>query len=357
MDRLQTLAPASASLGGGGVARRGLLIAMASLAASACKRTPMLTASRTPRLDMKRLDREMAGLAVRARPGVLGFGLMNLESGEYWVREGDRTFPMMSVFKLPLGAAALAEVDAARLDLHEVLALTDKDLSPSLSPIAQAWPGRSSYTVDELLVAAVRDSDNTAADVLMKRIGGPGVVTAWLDSQKITEVRVDRYEREIQPDTYAMASFRPEWKEPTAFAAALSTVPPARRRAATLAYMADPRDSSTPRGMLQLLAKLDGGSMLSQASTRRLLTLMGQTTRGADRIRAGLPKNAGFAHRPGTSGTDQGLTAAFNDVGIFTLPDRRSYAIAAFLTGSTAPDPTRAALFADLGRIAVRSVG
>jgi len=327
------------------------------LALAACGRPEPLTASRTPRLDTKRLEAEVGAIAARAAPGALGFGLMNLESGEFWVRLGDRTFPMMGVFKLPLGAAALADVDAARLDLHEVLALSEKDLSPPLSPIAQAWPARSSYTVDELLVAAVRDGDNTAADVLMKRIGGPGAVTAWLQSQKITEVRVDRYEREIQSDTYAMASFRAAWRTPPAFAAAQATVPPARRHAAMLAYIADPRDSSTPRGMLLLLKKLDEGRLISQASTRRLMTLMSQTTRGGDRIRAGLPKAAAFAHRPGASGTDQGLTAAFNDVGVFTLPDRRSYAVAAFLSGSTAAEPARAALFADLGRVAVRAVG
>ena len=327
------------------------------LALAACGRSEPLTASRTPRLDMKRLETEVGAIAARAAPGVLGFGLMNLESGEFWVRLGDRTFPMMSVFKLPLGAAALADVDAARLDLHEVLALSEKDLSPPLSPIAQAWPVRTSYTVDELLTAAVRDGDNTAADVLMKRIGGPGAVTAWLQSQKVTEVRVDRYAREIQPDTYAMASFRTAWRTPAAFAAAQATVPPARRHAATLAYIADPRDSSTPRGMLLLLKKLDAGELISRASTRRLMTLMSQTTRGGDRIRAGLPKAVAFAHRPGASGTDQGLTAAFNDVGVFTLPDRRSYAVAAFLSGSTAPEAARAAVFADLGRAAVRAVG
>ena len=79
-----------------------------------------LTASRTPRLDMKRLDAR-GRRARRARPRrLLGFGLMNLESGEFWVRLGDRTFPMQSVFKLLLGAAVLAEVDAGRLRLAEV---------------------------------------------------------------------------------------------------------------------------------------------------------------------------------------------------------------------------------------------
>lgn len=352
MTRLQSLGAASASL-----ARRGVLVGGASLPLAACGRGQSLTASRTPPLDMKRLDSGVAELAARAAPGVLGFGLMNLESGQFWVRLGDRTFPMQSVFKLPLGAAVLSEVDAGRLSLAETLTLTGKQLSPPWSPIADAWPARTAYTAEELFTAAVGDSDNTAADLLMERIGGPGAVTAWLESKKVDEVRVDRYEREEQPDVHGMVSFRAAWKGEAAFSAASATVAPARRRAAMLAYMADPRDSATPRGMLGFLRRLDTGELLSAASTARLLTLMRGSPRGAERLKAGLPKGASFAHKSGTSGTDQGLNAAYNDVGIFTLADRRSYAVAAFLTGSTAPEKDRAGLFADLGRLAVRSVG
>ncbi|HZZ68079.1 MAG TPA: class A beta-lactamase [Phenylobacterium sp.] len=360
MVRLQSFGATSASPGrktATRLGRRELLIAGASLALAACGRSQPLTASRTPRLDMKRLANEVGALAQRALPGVLGFGLMNLESGEFWDRLGDRHFPMMSVFKLPLGAYALSEADAGRLSLAETITITGEDLSPPLSPIADAWPGRTTYTVGELFTAAVSNSDNTAADVLMRRVGGPGAVSGWLQAKGVDEVRVDRYERELSPNALGMASFRAAWKGAAAFDAAVATVPPAQRHAATLAYMADPKDSATPRGMLGLLRKLDEGSLISAASTRKLLLTLQGTPRGVDRIRAGLPKGASFAHKPGTSATDQGLTAAFNDVGIFTLPDRRSYAIAAFLTGSTSPERDRAALFADLGRTAVRSVG
>src|SRR5947209_6020753 len=128
MSWLQSLGAVSASLG-----RRDLLAAAAALALSGCRRKEPLTASRTPRLDMKRLDTEVAALAARAAPGVLGFGLMNLESGEFWVRLGDRTFPMEDVFMLPLAAAALAEADAGRLSLGETLSVTDQTLSPPRS--------------------------------------------------------------------------------------------------------------------------------------------------------------------------------------------------------------------------------
>jgi beta-lactamase class A len=352
MSRLQPLRRAGASVG-----RRGLLMGGLAAALAACRRREALTASRTPPLDMDGLNRDVAQLAKRAAPGVLGVGLMNLESGEHFTYEGDRRFPMQSVFKLPLGAAVLAEVDAGRLSLAEVLTVSDETLSPFWSPIAQAYPGRAAYTVDEMLAAAVRDSDNTAADMLMKRIGGPGAVTAWLSGQRIMEIRVDRYERELQMDRLGMASFRAAWKTPAALEAAINTVPPEKRRAATLAYLADPRDTATPRGTLNFLSKLDAGQLISPAATRKLLALAFQTPRGNDRIKAGLPAGATFAHKLGSSGADLGLTAAFNDVGVFVLKDRRSYAAAAFLSGSTASEQAQAALFADLGRAMVRHIG
>ena len=100
-----------------------MLVGAASLALAACQKNQPLTASRTPRLDVKGLDKGVAAIAARAAPGLLGFGLMNLESGELWVRLGERPFPMQSVFKLPLGAAVLSEIDAGRLALSEVLTI------------------------------------------------------------------------------------------------------------------------------------------------------------------------------------------------------------------------------------------
>src|SRR3546814_10417978 len=101
--------------------RRSLLIGAAGLSVSGCGRSSTMTASRTPELDMELLNREVGEAVERAKPGVLGFGLMNLESGQNWTVNGERRFPMQSVFKDALGAAALAEVDAGRLKLDEAI--------------------------------------------------------------------------------------------------------------------------------------------------------------------------------------------------------------------------------------------
>ena len=337
--------------------RISLAVAFAALALSACGSGSPQTASETPQLNLPQLSTEVSAIAERARPGVLGVGLMNLESGETWDFNGERRFPMQSVFKAPLAAAVLSEVDAGRLKLDDTITLADEDLSPPLSPIADDYPVRRDYTVRELLTAAAGVSDNTAADVLMKKIGGPGAVTAWLVGKKVEEIRVDRYERQLQPDSIGMASFRPAWKGSQAYMAALNNVPPQARREAVAIYLSDPQDTATPRGALNFLDKLDDGELLSPTSRKLLLQIMTDTTTGPDRLKAGFPAGASFAHKTGTARTDQGVTPAVNDIGIVTLADGRRYAVAVFLSGSTLDAAGREKILADVARAVTRGVG
>lgn len=337
--------------------RRALLAAAPAGLLAACEAKMPMTLSTTPRLDIEGMKRAVVGLSAAARPGVLGIGLTNLESGETFVFNGDRRFPMQSVFKLPLAAAVFAEMDAGRAEPDEPFLLQENQLSPGVSPIADAWPGWRDYSLQALLEATVVESDNTAADVLMKRIGGPGAVTAWLTARRVPEVRVDRYERELQSEVYGMPSFRPAWLQDGGFQRAREAVAAPARLAAMQAYMRDPRDTATPRGMLEFLQMLDRQELVSPSNTTRLRQLMTRTTRGGGRIAAGLPAGAVVAHRPGTAGVDQGLSVAHNDVGLITLADRRSYALAVFLSGSTLGEAGRDRIIAEVTRAAVRAAG
>lgn len=337
--------------------RRALLAAGSAMLVAACEPRMPSTVATTPKLDVEGLKAAVGRIATAVEPAALGMGLLNLESGETFVFNGDRRFPMQSVFKLPLAAAVLAERDAGRLAMTEAIQLAEEQLSPPFSPIAAAWPQRRDYGLQELFDAVVVESDNTAADVLMKRIGGPGAVTAWLTARRVPDMRVDRYERELQPTVYGMPSFRPAWRMDAAFASARDATPPADRMAAMRAYMIDPRDTTTPLGMLEFLQMLDRQELISPVSSQLLLRAMARTTRGTERIRAGLPADAALAHRPGTSGVDQGLSTAHNDVGIFTLADRRRYAAAVFLSGSTLDAAGRDKVIADCARAAIHAVG
>lgn len=334
---------------------RILLAAFAVLMLAACEPAMRQTGAKTPELDAALLDEEIGKIAERAQPGTLEVAVQNLDGGEMWAWNGEKAFPMQSVFKMALGAAVLAEVDAGRLNLDEVVTITEQDISPPYSPIADAWPGVTTYTMRDLLVRAVGGSDNTAADVIMRRIRGPGAVTAWLRFKNIQEIRVDRYERELQPESQGLASFRIAWKGWPAWKAARDAVPEAQRRAAVDRYLSDRRDTATAAGMLNFLRRLDAGELLSPASTKLLLQMMTDTTTGQDRLMAGLPKGARLAHKTGTSATDFGLTAATNDVGIVTLKDGRRYAVVVFLAASPQDDAARAATLADAMRVIVKA--
>jgi beta-lactamase class A len=335
--------------------RRRTLAAL--LALGGCAPAVAPKPSGPARLDTVRLTTAFPMLAQRARPGGLGLGVGLLPSGPAWVSDPKARFPLQSVFKVFLAGATLAGVDAGSLKLAEPVTLTNADRLPFESAIGRTWTGGDlSLPIADLIALAVQRSDNIAADALMKRIGGPASVTAWLKDKGVDGVRIDRYEREIQPQSVGLGEFQAAWTDPRAWRAAREAAPPAKREAAIAAYMADPRDTATLLGTLDFLGRLAMGDLLSPSSTRLLLRLMTDSATGVERLRAGLPAGASLAHKTGTSATVLGLTPATNDIGVVTLPGGRRFVIAAYLAGSTATEAVREGLIADAGRLAAACV-
>ena len=300
--------------------------------------------------DSLQLDSAIGAIATRVKPGRIGVAVMDISSGETWSIAGTDWFPMQSVFKLPLGAAVLDAVGRGAFALTDTITLTPADLSPPYSPISAAYPGRRTWTVRELLVAAVGGSDNTAADVVMKMIGGPEAVTSWLESKGVSDVRIDRYEREFQLELNGMPPFQPAWAQESVFLARLNELPAETRKAATMRYLDDPRDTATPLGAVNFLATLQRGELLAPPLTAELLRIATETTTGAKRLKAGLPAGAMIAHKTGTARPDHGINPAINDIGIVTLADGRTIAVVTFLTASTLSVAEAEAVLADVMR-------
>jgi beta-lactamase class A len=343
--------------------RRAMLttgLASATLGAAACggrvnRRTPPSVRG----LDFERLAHGFAPLAARAAPGMFNIGVMTLDTLAVWCADQNRRFSMQGLVKAPVAAAALAEVDAGRLRLNDMIPIRAVDLSPPPSRVNRAFPPRGGgdlrLPAADLIALAVQEGDNTAADVITAHIGGPGAVTAWLRQHDIKEMRVDRYQREVETDMVGMASFRAAWNDEAVWAATRASVPPPLREAAMADFLADPRDTTTAEGALNFLNLLSGGELLSRASTSLLLRLMSTTT-GPVPLRAGLPARAALAHAGGSSRTDLGLTPVTNDMGLVALPGGRHLAIAAFLAGSTATAVQRDDLIAHAARLAVSAL-
>lgn len=325
-----------------------------TLVLAGCSEPPMLGQT-DPLFDREKLTADFQPIADRVAPGSLGVAIQDLGTGQIISFNGEKRFPLQAVFMAPLGAAVMAEVEAKRLALDDTVLIEDVDLSPPHSPIADAWPGRNTYTVQELLERAIGDGDNTAADVLMKQIGGPGAVTAWLQGRKVNNLDVDRYQRQLQPDSLGLASFRAGWKGEAAYRAALDKVPVAERRSAIQAYLTDPRDTASPLGVMRFLEAMNQAELLRPDSRRLLGRIIGQTKGGEGRLRAALPDGARLVHVPATARTDLGLTPVVNDIGVYTLKDGRKFSVVVFVSGSTLPVAEQEEAIADVGRVVIKA--
>ncbi|PWG03573.1 class A beta-lactamase [Sphingosinicella humi] len=294
----------------------------------------------------------LEALASRAEPGQLGAAVLDLGTGEMKGVNADKPMPMQSVFKLPLAIVVLDLADKGKLSLDEEVTLTRDQLSVAHSPIADAFPEKTDYTIEALMRAAVAQSDNSAADILLKRIGGPEVVTRFFQDRGIGSFRLDRYEYELQPQLVGLPEFSGQWIGMDAFSKAQATVPVETQRASLRIYLADPRDRVSPADVVRILSMLAKGELLSPESTEKLMDILESTSTGTDRLKAGVPDGATVYHKTGTGPTVDGIASATNDVGIIELADGRRLAVAAFLAGAELPPEGRAALIAEVARIA-----
>lgn len=290
-------------------------------------------------------------VAKQAEPGTFGIAVVDLQSGARWGVNGERSFPMMSDCKAPVAAAVLSRVDAGTLSLRKKIVLRRADVVPgsAVPSIGDKLRGEQmTVTVGELVVAAVKESDNTAVDALLRLLGGGEAVTAFLQAQGIAGMQVGTGEGAIAgifENLHGAAA-------PPAGETAAQTAE--REEAGYRAFMAAPPNHTTPDAAALFLKKLWGNELLSHGSTQYLLGLM--YAQVVNRMRDGLPPGTRMADKTGTSGTVNGFTAAYNDMGLITWPDGQAVIVAGYLTGSHASKVERDALFAELARETVAAL-
>ena len=340
--------------------RRDTLVLAAAATTAACHKRQITTPTPGAAMDTRILDGAFPALARKASPGAFAMGVMDLATTKTWYWNTDRGFPLAAAAALPIAAAAMAEIDAGKLALGEPVGFDTLDLSPPPSLISRNWPEPPdkralAMRAADLTALAVREGDTTAMDVMTKRVGGPGGVTAFLEAKGVLGLRVDRYQREIEADMFAMPTFRAAWRTQAAFDAARDAVQPTARQAAMDHFILDPRDTATVPAALGFLDLLATAQLVSPASTRMLMGWMGTAPGGL--FKPGLPAGAFVAHATGSSPSDLGFTPATTELALATLPNGRRYALAGFLVGSTATAEGRAALFAAGAALASRAIG
>jgi beta-lactamase class A len=113
------------------------------------------------------------------------------------------------------------------------------------------------------------------------------------------------------------------------------------------------RNWASPDGAVELLRAIqEKRAGLSAENQTRIMKYLIETTRGVKRLKGSLPPTAVVAHKPGTSGSRNGVFAATNDIGIVTLPNGRHLLIAVFVSDSPASVEVREAVIAKIARAA-----
>jgi beta-lactamase class A len=291
----------------------------------------------------------------RAWGETVGIAIRDVKTGDTVAVNGGNAFPMASTFKAFLALALLDAVDRGTLRLDEKITVKRADLSLFWQPI-EKQVGRDGLTttLDDLMTRAVSQSDNAAADILVRRLGGPAAVQKILVDKGVYGVRIDRQERDLQTDIDGL-KWRDAFVDPNVLKAAIAAVPAAQRKAARDTYLRDPRDSAAPAAAVSILAALAQGKALSASSTRRLLDVMAQTQTGDAQLKSGLPPNWKLAQKTGSGQAWNGRALTTNDIGIITAPDGQLFSVAVFLPDSAKTQAQRDGFIAGVGRALVRA--
>jgi beta-lactamase class A len=263
------------------------------------------------------LARTVAGFA-----GTVGVAVRGVEAGDSAQVNGGAHLPMQSVYKFPLALAVLHQAELGRLQLDQEVLLRPADLLPNTwSPLRERYPaGNARVPLREILRYTVAESDNNGCDVLLRLLGGPAAVQAYVRSLGLTDIHITATEEQMHRRDEVQYT---NW--------------------------------ATPAAMCRLFAEFGRGRYLAPASRAVLWQMLADSPSGPRRLRAGVPAGTEVAHKTGTSGTNAaGLAAATNDAGLLTLPGGQHVAVVVFVTNATASEAARESLIAEVSRVVWR---
>lgn len=255
----------------------------------------------------------------------IGLFAIDTESGSTLDFNADERFNIASTFKLLLAAAVLKRVEEGSLHLDQSVAFGQADMV-DWAPTTSKYLAKGKISIEALCEAAVVPSDNAAGNLLLRVIGGPPALTAFMRSIGDTVTRLDRYELELNEN-------RP----------------------------GDPRDTTSARAMAMSVRRLLTTDLILGATSReRLSQWVKDGTIGLHRLRAGLPVDWVSGDKSGS-----GRRGGINDVAVGWPKGRKPVVIACYQSSLTqATEWTRPAektkleaVLAEVGRLVSRELG
>lgn len=278
----------------------------------------MLSASFHSIAQTKQLSAQIKQVIAHKKADV-GVSVRAIEGKDTLSINGDKHFPMQSVFKFHIAMAVLNQVDKGKLSLSQKIHVKKSDLLLNTwSPIREAHPnGDVDLPLSEIIKYTVAQSDNNGCDILMRLLGGPKPINDYIHSLGVKDVAIAANEEEMHKEWNVQFS---NW--------------------------------STPKAITELLVKFYSKKVLSKDSFNFLWKTMVETSTGVNRLKGQLPKGTVAGHKTGTSDTNAaGITAAINDAGIIRLPNGKHYAIAVFVCNTKENEATNDKIISDISKL------
>lgn len=248
--------------------------------------------------------------------GRLGVAALDVGSQRRVSWRGQERFAFCSTFKVFLAVATLERVQREEEQLDRAVAVTRADMIPH-APVTEKAIGRT-LTIRELMQAAVEVSDNPAANILIREMGGIAVWRSWWPTFGDTTTVISR----LEPD--------------------LNTALPN-----------DPRDTCLPDQTIANIRELAFSDRLTPEHDQLISGWLTASPTGPNRIKAGVPQGWTVAHKTGT-----GSNGATNDIGMLTPLSGSPVLLAAYFTGAPeATDEQRDAVIAEATRRALKALG
>jgi len=244
----------------------------------------------------------------------VGITIVDTGSDFTWSHRDDERFLMNSAVKVPICGAVLARADVGNLALSQKLPVQQSDLV-DYAPVAERHVG-GDMTIAELCLAAIDQSDNTAANLLIDHLGGPQVVTGYFRDLGDPVSRLDRYEP-------ALNSFAP----------------------------GDPRDTTTPAAFAESLRRMLLGDALSPASRNQLAEWMRHGGVTGKLLRRDAPAGWRILDKSGSGSHNRNIVAVINP------DDAAPWIVTIFLSDMDADFATRDAALQRIGSDVVALIG
>jgi beta-lactamase class A len=246
--------------------------------------------------------------------GRIGVAALDTGDGKRLDYRQDERFPMCSTFKFLAAAAVLKRVNEKKDKLDRFVSYGARDIL-EYAPVTKAHLKDGGMTLGALCAAAIEQSDNTAANLLLDAIGGPDGLTKFARNLGDQITRLDRKEPDLN-----------------------SAIP------------GDERDTTAPTAMCLDMQRLLLDDALPESSRRQLEDWLRRNETAGSMIRAGVPKDWIVGDKTG-----RGSNGATNDIAIMHPPDRAPILLAIYSVGSTAPANDREAAIAEAAKIVTES--